>query len=84
MKCNIEIVFSPPRPDLEGLGRPDSGGFIYRIRNEKDILHLAGSVRTMDPLRALKRAQTVSKMNGYTHWRSLNAGGPYHLMNDMS
>ena len=81
MKCKIEVVFSPPRPDLDGIGlRKDEGGFVYRIRDEKSVLRSSGSVSTLDPFKALRRAMESAHRLGFTHWRSQGAGGPYHDM----
>lgn len=81
MRCNLEIVFSPARPDLDGINaRHDPGGFVYRIRNEAGTVHVSGSSRGLDPLKALATAKRAASAAGYSEWRSWNAGGPYHTI----
>jgi hypothetical protein len=73
--CEIEVIFSPPRPDLDTLGaRHDPGGFIYRVR-EMGQVRICGSVRTLDPFAALARAKRAAAQAGFAEWRVWNAGG---------
>ncbi len=79
MRCQIEIVFSPARPDLDDIPgmRADTGGFVYRLYTEAGAKRMSGSVRTLDPIAALDRAKQAAKIAGFTEWRSWAAGGPY-------
>jgi hypothetical protein len=82
MRCQIEIVFSPPRADLDSIPgmRADAGGFVYRVRNAEGRLHISGSARTLDPFAALSRARHAAAQAGYAYWRAWNAGGPYSAL----
>lgn len=77
-RCQIEVVFSPARPDLDGLGlRADPGGFVYRVRDDSGRVRVGGSASTLDPLAALHRAKRAAVAAGFKAWRSWNAGGAY-------
>lgn len=82
MRCQIEIVFSPARPDLNEIPgmRADLGGFVYRLYTEAGAKRMGGSINTLDPLAALARAKAIASSAGFTEWRSWNAGGPFHTL----
>ena len=82
-RCQLEIVFSPARQDLAGIGsRLDLGGFVYRVRDDEGRLRISGSVNTLDPLTAFARAKRVASDAGFAEWRGWNAGGPYHKIEE--
>lgn len=82
MHCEIEVVFSPAREDLNDVPGllPDPGGFVYRIRTETGGVCISGTSQGLDPLKALSRAKSAAKMAGFTHWRTKNTGGPHNLL----
>ena len=82
-RCQIEVVFSPPRPDLANVPSPrrDPGGVVFRLRREDGAVCVSGSVGTLDPFKALERAQHVALRGGFEKWRVWNAGGAYVKLN---
>lgn len=82
-RCQLEIVFSPARPDLAGIGtRPDPGGFIYRVRSAVGKVHIGGSCQGLDPIKAFSQAKRAARNIGFTEWRTFNGGGPYHSLRE--